>query len=141
MSQPPPIPWESAFLAGIAAAWAKRRKAIGHQARIAGAERFGPSNDDSDERFVLAFAKGAHQHVTVTIRATRRVQVVAAERVPNDGWAWTFSDAGRLSADGPALIAAIEQTLSACYGMTAERTAEFTAIWRPLLAKGPRAVD
>lgn len=88
MSLPPLTLWNSDFLAGIAGAWAKRRKAIGHQARIVGAERFEPSHDDSDERFVL--------------------------------------------------IAAIEQTLSACYGMTAERIGALDAIWRPVLAKGPR---
>ncbi len=139
MSPPPPDAWASAFLANIATAWDARCAAIGNKGRIVGASRFGPSHDDTDERLVLALAAGPHQRVTIVIRDTRRIDIVAAEGVP-EAWAWQFADAGRLAGDGPALIAAIEQTLAACAGMTAEATGAFDAIWRPVLAKGPRRI-
>ena len=139
MSQPTPLPWTSAFLAEVDAAWAKRRRAIRNQTRSAATQQIDASEED-EERFVLAFSLRVRQHVTVTVRASRQVTVVAAESIPNGGWAWQFTDAGRLAAGAPALVAAIEETLSACFGMTAERTGRLDAIWRPLLAKGPRAI-
>jgi len=129
----------SDFLADVDAAWTRRREAIRQQTRSAATQQIDPSDDD-EERIILAFGVDAHRHVTVIVRASRWTSIVAVEGTPELGWAWQFSDSGRLTSDPATLIEAIEQTLSACSGMTAGQTSRLDAIWQPLLANGPQAV-
>jgi hypothetical protein len=94
------------------------------------------------ERIDLTLRFRKRQTLTITIRQDRTVWLHACEAISKAGWLFQYTADGRLlgNYDGRDLIAGIEETASAMFGMTRETAGSLGAIWDKLLARGPRPI-
>lgn len=121
----------------------RRGKALKHKNATPTIERFIEVLDgESEERVEIALRVRKRQVLTLTIWCDRWVQVQASESISQAGWKFQYAHSGRfLGADGGRdLVEAVEASLSEMYEMTDANVGRLDAIWKALLANGPRSL-
>jgi hypothetical protein len=132
------------FLTAALDAFRRRRRALKNKTRSVSVERFIVERDgDNSERLEIECRASGKRTVRLFLWSERLLWIDAREPVKNAGWAWTFTDEGRLlgTYDAHAVIDALERTLALTYELTAADVPRLAAIWKPMLAKGPQAID
>lgn len=137
LSKPP----KSAFLSDVLLALEKRRKAIRHKVRQLAVEKVLERADgDQQEKLEICCDVGVREKVRLFLWDDRWVFVDARAPTKDSGWAWEFTNQGRLGggSDARALVQAFEQSIDAAADQSADGLAR---VWTPLLASGPRLVS
>lgn len=90
------------------------------------------------KRIEISMRPNHRQSLTVMAWADRSIWVHACESIKNAGWLFQFTDSGRLAGtvDEDEIVKAMEASLSAMFGMSAETVGRLSPIRHPLLAKG-----
>ena len=138
-----PVNANSPFLSDVLAALKKRSRALKHRNATPAVDRIIEIIDGNPlERVEIEIGRRPHQTLRVIAWEDRAIWVHASELVPKAGWKFQFTDSGRLvGRAGPReLVGAIEASLSAMYGVTADDLNRLVAVWGPLLAKGPKEI-
>jgi len=120
----------------------KRHRAINYQVREIRCDKIIERRERKDiEKIEIALSIRGQTRVTINVWEDRWVLIDGRESAKK-GWAWEWRYDGRLlgSHTGRDLIAALELTMDATFQIRKDRTPELTAIWQPLLARGPKDV-
>jgi hypothetical protein len=135
--------FESELLKDVVESLRKRHKSLKHRVREIACERVLEKIDERTwERLDIEFIEPAgamKRSLRLRLWDDRYVWVDC--RAPQKkGWAWEWSDEGRLLGDcnGRRLLELFEQTLDVSASMETSRLQEFATIWRKVLAKGPK---
>lgn len=142
ISEPTPRS-QDLFLAELLDCIRRRRKSLKHQTRSFTVERLVEmGSGDPVERIEIEARLGAKTVVRLFAWQSRQIWIDARQPGAGGGWAWAFTDEGRLTGENDArsLLAAFEATLAMSFGMTAASADGFSSIWAALLAKGPRQI-
>jgi hypothetical protein len=122
----------------------RRSKALKHQNATPVIERLVEIRDGKPEELVeVTFKTRSRQTLALTVWCDRWVSIRAFESVPRGGWKFQYTQSGRfLGAEGGRkLIEVAEASLSEMYELTDANIGRLDVIWRPLLAKGPKAAS
>lgn len=126
----------SNFLAGVAIALDKRRKAIRYSLRNLKVESCEERLSDEEPDKLEITGKLGRTNLRLFVWEDRWVFVDARTPMKGDGWAWESTHEGRLTAgDAQVLVNALEASIAAASGQSSD---EFERVWKPLLATGPR---
>jgi hypothetical protein len=123
-------------------AFKKRHRAINYNARTLRCDKIIERNADGDiEKIEIEVGLQLDPRITLNVWQDRWV-LVDARLAAKKGWVWEWRYEGRLLGvhSGRTLIETLERTMSATFEMTAEKTDRLTAMWHPLLARGPKGV-
>ncbi|NYT41779.1 hypothetical protein HZY97_13490 [Sphingomonas sp. R-74633] len=91
-------------------------------------------------RIEILFQQCRSQMLSIHLWEDRAISLHAGEAMPNGGWMFRYGSAGRFPGpnEGPELMAAAEASLLAMSDSSEADPERLEAIWRPLIAKGPR---
>lgn len=134
---------DATFLQGFLDALRRRQKSFKHKGISLIADRVIEEKPEGRvERIDLIMRFRKRQTITITIRQDRTVRIHACEKITKAGWLFQYSADGRLLGiyDGRDLIAGIEETAAAMFGMSGETVDLLGAIWDKLLARGPQPI-
>jgi hypothetical protein len=134
-------PFDDEFLEGVATSFRKRMKAMRHggASDIEGNKVYREVDGGNRETLELNLGAGrGRPRMRIVIWHERWIWV-DARVAAKQGWVWKWSYNGRLvgGKSGPNLVAAFEDTLAQLPHIDDSNTQELTAIWKPLLARGP----
>lgn len=136
----------SEFLADFHLSLRKRKRAICYRVRSIELEKIlEHANGKELERLELECTL-SHRHrtkVRVFVWQDRWVWVDARSMVGSSkGWSWEFTTEGRAigGVDGHRLVQAVEASISAGSQVVQGNGLALAAVWKPLLAAGPRLV-
>lgn len=140
LTDPLSSPPKSQFLADALAALSKRRKAIRNKVRKLSVEKVLERTDgDEWEKLEVTCDDGLGQRLRLFLWEDRWI-FIDARASAKKGWAWEFTEQGRLvgGLDARALVEALEASLEASFQRS---SASMKQIWTPLLTTGPRLVS
>jgi hypothetical protein len=131
------------FLENIALAFRKRRKAIKyHASRAELSKVYEKMRAEDAARLEIDLAHHDGSSLRMWAWPDRFLWLDARRLEKNVGWAWSWTQEGRLvgTCTAPDLIKALEDTFDTIYGVKASGTAALGKPWAKLLAQGPKAV-
>lgn len=132
---------DSPFLLNFLDALRRRQKPFKHKGISLVVDRVIEERFDRlVERLDLVLRFRKRQTITLTIRQDRTIRLHACEAITKAGWLFQYTTDGRLLGiyDGGDLVAGIEKTVSAMFGMSGETVSLLGTIWDKLLARGPQ---
>jgi hypothetical protein len=135
--------FESEFLEELAIAFRKRRKALSHRLQSAEcAKVYELAEGKKMERLEIYLPYFDWAILRLHAWPDRMIWVDARQSAKK-GWAWSWTQDGRLLGDCSArdVIGALEDTIGPLQQMDSSRTRELCASWSHLLAKGPREIS
>ncbi|MBX9884286.1 MAG: hypothetical protein K2X68_04865 [Novosphingobium sp.] len=132
---------DSPFLLNFLDSLRRRQKPFKHKGISLVVDRVIEERSDRRvERLDLVLRFRKRQTITLIIRQDRTIRLHACEAITKAGWFFQYTTDGRLLGiyDGGDLVAGIEKTVSAMFGMSGETVSLLDAIWDKLLARGPQ---
>lgn len=136
VADPFSTPPRSQFLAAVLAGLGKRRKAIRHKCHSIAVEKVLERTSTNEHEKLEISSEVGGARLRLFVWDDRWVFVDARAPTQNGGWAWEFTQQGRLIGDeGRALVQALEASIDAA---ATECREAMERVWKPLLATGPR---
>jgi len=98
--------------------------------------------DTTCARIEIVLRQCGNQMLAIHLWENRAISLHIGEAIRNGGWRFQYGSAGRFVRphDGPELMRAAEASLRVMAAKSEEATERLEAIWRPLIANGPRLV-
>jgi len=143
MASASPYHIDSPFLLGVLGALQARDAALREQSVTPAIHRAIEFRGDTTcARIEILFRQCRNQMLSIHLWEDRSISLNAGEAVRSGGWMFQYGSAGRFPGpnEGPELIRAAEASLAAMTEMTEAEPERLEAIWRPLIARGPRLV-
>lgn len=138
MSRVPPF--DDEFLESTAVSLRKRTKALGHLVPHVDISKVYDAGTVRRERLEVSLSGYQSNNPTLRMHVwPDRWVWVDARELSKRGWVWAWTYEGRLLGDrsGRDLVATLENSYHGLSNMDGTRTHELTALWKPLLARGP----
>lgn len=131
------------FLVDVMEALRERGDAFRAQGAASRVERVIEFRGESTvARIELLFRLGGSQMLSIHLWEDRAISLNAGESVRGGGWRFRYGSEGRFPGpnQGPELVRAAEASVQAMADTTDADPERLEAIWRPLIAKGPKLV-
>lgn len=127
------------FLESVAESLRKRRKSLKHRSRrILVNKTYEVTDGKREERLDVFLESWSDAQLQMAAWPNRFVWLDGS-LLTKKGWTWNWTYEGRLlgAVSARAAVEALEKTFDLAFGMNEARVGELTAVWKPLLAKGP----
>ena len=139
-------PFQNKFLETIAVSFRKRSKAISHMTAAAVETDKVYREVDGNQHETLEFNlwnRVGDPRLKIVIWHDRWVWLDARVGSKRDGWLWEWNFNGRLLGDksGKDFVEAVEKTIWGLHSAKQDQTDQLATPWKPLLARGPKAVS
>jgi hypothetical protein len=134
--------FEDDFLNAVVESLRRRRKAISHKSAAIRVERI-REVDGNCETEKLEINLKLYDKISVRLHAWQTRWIwLDVRKSSKRGWVWSWEQEGRPlpPLGGREIVDALETTHDLAFDMNAARTHEFTAIWAPMLARGPVSI-
>ncbi|MBV1911782.1 MAG: hypothetical protein KUG78_20990, partial [Kangiellaceae bacterium] len=131
------------FLSEMLMSFKKRSKSLKHKTIEISIERIFEEYDEGRiERIELEIEtySSNNSKICLNIYQDRWVSVNCWERTKNEKWDWFYEGKLLPIVEGQKFVEAVEESLSSFYQMNQDKVEKFSAIWMPLLARGPELV-
>jgi hypothetical protein len=135
-----PIPsFKNEFLEEVAESLRKRRKSLKHRSRQILVNKTYEMTDGKQEERLDAFLESWSDAQLQMVARSNRFVWLSGGLLTKKGWTWNWTYEGRLlgAVSARAAVEALEKTFDLAFSMEEARIGELTAVWKPLLAKGP----
>ncbi len=134
---------EKELIASVIASLKKRHKALKHKVKVVTCDKVLEARDGAREEKLEVSLQEYSSNLRAHVWEDRWVWVdFRSPGRGTPGWRWEWTYDGRLLSahDGRALVEALEQTLDASASVEVVGVSVFSAIWKPLLAQGPKLI-